>query len=409
VNDKLEALPMVLLKKFVEMKNNLAESRNSAMANNPVNVFCLTKLLTIDMEKIVEAAKLLEINLQEGKLDKSSLSDAVSALSVLQDTYNLKSEDLANGIVSGVKCQTRLDPSELFVLGDEFVKLQNDLRAIEYFKIGYKIAQITEDDENAKMEIAKKLLRALKRSKNLFKAVEFCRTVVKDLEAKQILHGQFVPGSYHAITLRYFQSEVEGLAEKVRQSNGEEKAETLAYVDPETLILAKACRGEIVMNSTQSSLLHCRYASSTPFTKLAAFKIEEMSLDPYLVVFHDVVTDSEIKILEEISEPKFTRSGTVTIDGDVQVRSSRVSEVAWHTDESHKIVETLSRRIEDMTGLTTATAEMLQVQRYEVAGHYGAHYDFATDYETPFQYGTGNRIATVLFYVRHLSPRFVHS
>lgn len=53
-----------------------------------------------------------------------------------------------------------------------------------------------------------------------------------------------------------------------------------------------------------------------------------------------------------------------------------------------------------MSGLTTASAEELQVVNYGIGGHYEPHYDFAFPHEDVFEnLGTGNRIATILFYV----------
>lgn len=54
-----------------------------------------------------------------------------------------------------------------------------------------------------------------------------------------------------------------------------------------------------------------------------------------------------------------------------------------------------------MTGLTASTAEPLQIQNYGIAGHYSFHWDHQIDNDTPFKQGTGNRIATLLFYVRN--------
>lgn len=54
-----------------------------------------------------------------------------------------------------------------------------------------------------------------------------------------------------------------------------------------------------------------------------------------------------------------------------------------------------------MTGLTVSTAEELQVVNYGIGGHYEPHFDFARREEVNAfkSLGTGNRIATVLFYV----------
>jgi prolyl 4-hydroxylase len=52
-----------------------------------------------------------------------------------------------------------------------------------------------------------------------------------------------------------------------------------------------------------------------------------------------------------------------------------------------------------MTGLSMETAEQLQVQNYGIGGHYVPHWDHRLSGETCFEKG-GNRIATMLFYVR---------
>lgn len=51
--------------------------------------------------------------------------------------------------------------------------------------------------------------------------------------------------------------------------------------------------------------------------------------------------------------------------------------------------------------LSMVNAELLQVVNYGIGGHYDTHYDFFEDNDTSEQMKQdGNRIATVLFYVR---------
>lgn len=52
-----------------------------------------------------------------------------------------------------------------------------------------------------------------------------------------------------------------------------------------------------------------------------------------------------------------------------------------------------------MTGLSQKTAEDLQTQNYGIGGHYSSHWDFYKKTEKTVK-EKGNRIATVLFYVR---------
>lgn len=90
------------------------------------------------------------------------------------------------------------------------------------------------------------------------------------------------------------------------------------------------------------------------------------------------------------------------LTGELEVAHYRISKSAWLKDEDHEVVETVSRRLGDMTGLNMETAEELQVVNYGIGGHYEPHFDFARKDEiNSFKsLGTGNRIATVLFYVR---------
>ena len=89
-------------------------------------------------------------------------------------------------------------------------------------------------------------------------------------------------------------------------------------------------------------------------------------------------------------------------------------------DDPLGTVSSIDQRIEDMTGLTTSTAEQLQVVNYGIGGHYEPHYDFSRvcmhacnagnvfsesshmqlgEYAYSRGLGTGNRVSTLLIYV----------
>lgn len=90
------------------------------------------------------------------------------------------------------------------------------------------------------------------------------------------------------------------------------------------------------------------------------------------------------------------------LTGELEVATYRISKSAWLRDEEHEVIATVGRRLHDMTGLNMKTAEELQVVNYGIGGHYEPHFDFARKDEiNSFKsLGTGNRVATVLFYVR---------
>lgn len=65
-----------------------------------------------------------------------------------------------------------------------------------------------------------------------------------------------------------------------------------------------ACRGELERPLEILKKLKCKYISHhTPFSKLARLKLEEISLDPFVVVYHNVMYDSEIQILQNMAKP----------------------------------------------------------------------------------------------------------
>jgi prolyl 4-hydroxylase len=78
----------------------------------------------------------------------------------------------------------------------------------------------------------------------------------------------------------------------------------------------------------------------------------------------------------------------------------RISKSSWLQDRDHKVVQTLSNRVEDMTGMTSRTAEELQVVNYGIGGQYEPHLDhYPTEAAVKQQWNVGNRISTMLFYV----------
>lgn len=65
------------------------------------------------------------------------------------------------------------------------------------------------------------------------------------------------------------------------------------------------CRNEVKVSSAKQATLKCKYVTNrSPFLKIAPLKLEEASLDPYLVIFHDVLYDSEIETIINEAKPR---------------------------------------------------------------------------------------------------------
>lgn len=177
------------------------------------------------------------------------------------------------------------------------------------------------------------------------------------------------------------------------------------YDKTERKLYEQLCRGEQEPPIELRSQLVCRYATNghrSAFLRLAPLKLEEAYRQPDIVIYHDVMSDREIELIKHYARPRFRRATVQNYKtGELEFANYRISKSAWLKDTEHEVIRTVSQRVEDMTGLTMATAEELQVVNYGIGGHYEPHFDFARREErNAFKsLGTGNRIATVLFYV----------
>lgn len=87
-----------------------------------------------------------------------------------------------------------------------------------------------------------------------------------------------------------------------------------------------------------------------PFLLLAPLKVEELSHDPLLVLFHDVIYQSEIDTLMRLAKNKIHRA-TVTGHNSSVVSNARTSQFTFLPKTRHKVLRTIDQRVADMTDL----------------------------------------------------------
>lgn len=70
----------------------------------------------------------------------------------------------------------------------------------------------------------------------------------------------------------------------------------------------KLCRNEVQVSLVKQAKLYCKYVTNrSAFLKIAPLKLEEAFLDPYIVIYHDILYDSEIRSIMDIAKPKVYR------------------------------------------------------------------------------------------------------
>ncbi|XP_008279189.1 prolyl 4-hydroxylase subunit alpha-3 [Stegastes partitus] len=150
--------------------------------------------------------------------------------------------------------------------------------------------------------------------------------------------------------------------------------------------------------------LFCDYfTNDNPALLLMPVRREVLSLQPFVVLYHDFITDAEAEDVKSLAQPGLRRS--VVAAGEKQATADyRISKSAWLKGSSVSIVGKLDQRISMLTGLNAKHpyGEYLQVVNYGIGGHYEPHFDHATSPSSPvFKLKTGNRVATFMIY---LSP-----
>ena len=161
------------------------------------------------------------------------------------------------------------------------------------------------------------------------------------------------------------------------------------------------CRGEDIIPNPDAHKLTCQYRHFTPYFTIRPLKEEVAYLDPFIAIYHDLLTNTEIAKIKELAHPRLQRSGVFKVaDSNGKLSNFRISKSAWLRDEEHALVRRASQKARLVANLTLETAEELQVVNYGIGGHYEPHYDFARkDERAAFDPNSGNRIATALYYM----------
>lgn len=123
------------------------------------------------------------------------------------------------------------------------------------------------------------------------------------------------------------------------------QAEDILDYDDELISFA-IIREHCAASFQRPTRLHCRYNNwMTPFLRIAPLKLEELSLDPLIVLYHKAIYNGEIEALLERTRFNLV-SGKDNLD------------------------QTIHERVEDMSGLNVNRSEVLSAINYAIGGHF---------------------------------------
>lgn len=400
------------LDKLEKIADDYEEHSRKALADphfylgNPVNAFLLIKRFTLDWDHqvapIVSNYSWEEFNkdLQYAKQDLPKFEDltgAAIALMRLQDTYRLDTSNIAHGDLGGVK-------SSVLTVDDCFELGRLSYNEDDYYHTTLWMEQAVDQLGNniSKEEQRASMLDYLAFSYYKQGYVRHALALTNQLLALD-------PGHERAYNnKKYFEEMLVKQGDSTERGDTAERPALRRVVDEyrqseEFQTYEALCRGETTKKIKDEHKLTCRYVhNNDPFLILQPVKEETMHLDPWLVIYHDVVSDKEINDIKFIATPKLNRATVQNSKtGELETATYRISKSAWLKSTVHPTVARINQRIQAITGLDVETAEELQIANYGLGGHYEPHYDFARKEEKDAfkSLGTGNRIATFLNYM----------
>ncbi|XP_019950609.1 prolyl 4-hydroxylase subunit alpha-1b isoform X2 [Paralichthys olivaceus] len=389
---------------------------------HPVNAFKLMKRLNTewgDLESLVLSDTTdgfisnLTIQRQYFPTDEDQ-TGAAKALLRLQDTYRLDANTISVGDLPGVKHKSHMTVEDCYELG-KIAYSDVDYYHTELW-MAQALKQLDEGEESTldKVTVLDYLSYAIYQQGDIDRALVFTMRLLELDPEHQRAKGnrkyfefQLEKQKKAEESERLVQKEqgIKGTSEKKKKPR---KNITNQQV-PERKKYEMLCRGEgIRMTPRRQSRLFCRYFDNkhNPSYVLSPVKQQDEWDRPYIVRYLDIISDKEMERVKQLAKPRLRRA-TVhdPKTGKLTTAQYRVSKSAWLTGYEDPLIEKINQRIEDLTGLEMDTAEELQVANYGVGGQYEPHFDFGRKDEPDAfkELGTGNRIATWLFYMSDVS------
>ncbi|GMS95984.1 hypothetical protein PENTCL1PPCAC_18159, partial [Pristionchus entomophagus] len=395
------------LKKFAEeysTRNAEAADVGPEFVTNPINAYLLIKRLTSEwgeVEKIMKQneAPLFLKNITQRRIEneikfpkEEDLSGAATALLRLQDTYKLDTHDLAEGKILSDKVGEEMTAHDCFEVGRSAYNNRDYYHTLMWMQEAIVKLEKEEPQTVEEAEILEYLAYSLYQQGNVRRALFLTQRLVKISPNHPRAKGN-VKWYEDMLDGKEMEGEIPPIINKRTDNDG----------IPERDAYEALCRGEVEpIDPSEEKKLYCYLKRDRPFLKLAPIKVEILRHDPLAVLFKEVLSEHEIATIKDIATPRLRRATVQnSVTGELETASYRISKSAWLKGEEHPVVDRVNQRIDLMTNLEMETAEELQIANYGLGGHYDPHYDFARKEEkNAFKsLGTGNRIATVLFYM----------
>ncbi|EDW46518.1 GM14978 [Drosophila sechellia] len=348
--------------------NHITHNEREKFVSNPLNAFGLIRRLNQDWPKLQNYTQkplgLVQLTAMQDIVSAApesfDMNEKLKAMHRIETTYDLQPKDIAKGLLQSTEFIYKLSFRDCLSLAHHKFEIGEFKRSLLWFREALKL------NADGSLEIM-----------NILQEIElkgFATAVAKRVS---------IYLSNQALTNETIDNMVNTQLQDAKQMDLEQliSSELKQWINDDSTTPPTGhnlgCQGLFPKKSN----LVCRYNSSTnAFLQLAPLKMEEVSRDPYIVMFHEVVSDKEIEEMKgEITEME---------NGKESSFSKRINQ-----------------RISDMTGFKLEEFPAIQSANFGVGGYFKPHYDYYTDRlkEVDVNNTLGDRIGSIIFYAGEVS------
>ncbi|XP_046867081.1 prolyl 4-hydroxylase subunit alpha-1-like [Drosophila willistoni] len=381
----------------MKARHKKAAQNTSDYLENSLNSFSLLRHMQSDWlywQLYMENADSFQLSYMEEvksyQPQSNDFIDAAESLRRLQKVYQMSSLDMANGLLDGVQYKSTFTPLDCFALA----KYNSDNRFWQTAEQWLNATISRFGQPNHRPEIHK--LHGLR-----LDAVydELARVRLNQNKYAEALHAQrkaLELAPRDANLLHKFHSLQTHILTFPSFLDTSFENNVTAF---DAGVLPYCCNGKCQVSKELK--LYCLYnTKDSYFLRIAPVKMEVLSLDPYIVLYHDFILSSEQEFLKAESIERLSVAETVDPDtGKWYADASRTAKAMWFYDTSSVVIRRINQRIEEITNLDPEKGDLYQIISYGIGGLFQTHYDYLHENENRRK-GFADRMSTFVFYLQ---------
>ncbi|XP_017058094.1 prolyl 4-hydroxylase subunit alpha-2 [Drosophila ficusphila] len=358
---------------------------------NPIESFRVMRRLHSDYSNLLWLLKeqpwedfATKTNALAGLLPTSKdIHEARKGLTVIQGTYSILADQMARGVLQNVHHNTSLNAMECFTIAEDLVRDEDYSAAMEWLDVGAKMYLADRENQDLYTHLGFPLASYYELLAEIQDALGSRVFAMTQLEsAMEYWPGEVSLGRVHS-----------RLQMNIRIGKEPERKEEKRVLEKDK-VYRDCCTAECRPNSK----LFCVYnTTASYFLRLAPLKTELLSLDPYVVLYHDVASEKNIRHLKNLAHGDLVRAVTYRSDGSQQEDPHRTTKGAW-LENPDGVVQRMTQLIGDMTNFDMEDSEPFEVMNYGIGGYYHIHHDSLSEQKAKIEY-VSDRLATVIFYL----------